>query len=170
VCDSRSTILQKEPCTFSESGSSPKRFVYKIPKSGRNPKKNPHIELSTASLLQRRSRRLNALVQRESRLLVALLHAATSRQPAPTPPRVLHRWSHIAWDVTKISIEPNQFKLSSPGDYFSWVRNASLILEAHGLEKFLKEDERNEEKSHGINGTKIGRKSCCGCSVQWRRL
>lgn len=45
-------------------------------------------------------------------------------------------------DTTKISIEPNPVKLSGPGDYFSWARNASLILEAHGLEKFLKEDEK----------------------------
>lgn len=45
-------------------------------------------------------------------------------------------------DVMKLNIEPNPVKLSGPGDYFSWARNATLILEAHGLEKFLKEDEK----------------------------
>ncbi|CAM0954931.1 unnamed protein product [Alopecurus aequalis] len=42
----------------------------------------------------------------------------------------------------KIILEPNPVRLSGPGDYFSWARNASLILGAHGLQKYLKEDEK----------------------------
>lgn len=41
---------------------------------------------------------------------------------------------------SKIILEQNPVKLSGPGDYFSWARNASLILGSHGLQKFLKED------------------------------
>jgi hypothetical protein len=44
-------------------------------------------------------------------------------------------------DVLK-KLEPNPVTLTSPGDFFSWSRNAFLILEAHGLEKFLREDEK----------------------------
>jgi hypothetical protein len=40
------------------------------------------------------------------------------------------------------TLKPNPVKLTSPGDFFSWSRNALLILESHGLEKFLKEDEK----------------------------
>uniref|UniRef100_A0ACD5XDP6 Uncharacterized protein n=1 Tax=Avena sativa TaxID=4498 RepID=A0ACD5XDP6_AVESA len=39
-------------------------------------------------------------------------------------------------------LEPNPVKLTGPGDFFSWSRNALLILESHGLQKFLKEDEK----------------------------
>lgn len=34
---------------------------------------------------------------------------------------------------SKIILEQNPVKLSGPGDYFSWARNASLILGSHGL-------------------------------------
>lgn len=44
-------------------------------------------------------------------------------------------------DVLK-NLEPNPVRLTGPGDFFSWSRNALLILEAHGLEKFLREDEK----------------------------
>lgn len=42
-------------------------------------------------------------------------------------------------DVLK-NLEPNPVRLTGPGDFFSWSRNALLILEAHGLENFLRED------------------------------
>jgi hypothetical protein len=38
-------------------------------------------------------------------------------------------------------LEQNPVKLSGPGDYFSWARNASLILGAHGLQIYLNEEE-----------------------------
>ena len=40
------------------------------------------------------------------------------------------------------TLEPNPVKLTGPGDFFSWSRNALLILESHGLEICLKEDEK----------------------------
>ena len=40
------------------------------------------------------------------------------------------------------TLEPNPVRLTGPGDFFSWSRNATLILESHGLQKFLKEDEK----------------------------
>lgn len=40
------------------------------------------------------------------------------------------------------TLEPNPVKLTGPGDFFSWSRNAQLILESHGLQRFLKEDEK----------------------------
>ncbi|CAM0947828.1 unnamed protein product [Alopecurus aequalis] len=40
------------------------------------------------------------------------------------------------------TLEPNPVKLTGPGDFFSWSRNALLILESHGLQRFLKEDEK----------------------------
>ena len=43
-------------------------------------------------------------------------------------------------EIHKSVLEPNPVKLTGPGDYFSWARNASLILEAHGLHKYLNED------------------------------
>jgi hypothetical protein len=48
-------------------------------------------------------------------------------------------------DVLKITLEPNPVKLTGPGDYFSWARNATLILGAHGLQNFLEEDEKKPE-------------------------
>ena len=45
-------------------------------------------------------------------------------------------------EIQKSVLEPNPVKLTGPGDYFSWARNASLILEAHGLHKYLSEDEK----------------------------
>lgn len=52
------------------------------------------------------------------------------------------RKSGTVSDVQKIILEHNPVKLTGQGDYFSWARNASLILESHGLHKFLKEDEK----------------------------
>jgi hypothetical protein len=43
-------------------------------------------------------------------------------------------------DVVKVTLEPNPVKLTGPGDYFSWARNATLILGAHGLQNFLEKD------------------------------
>lgn len=40
------------------------------------------------------------------------------------------------------TLEPNPVKLTDPGDFFSWSRNALLILESHGLQRFLNEDEK----------------------------
>ncbi|KAM0831630.1 hypothetical protein ACQ4PT_065408 [Festuca glaucescens] len=40
------------------------------------------------------------------------------------------------------TLEPNPVKLTGPVDFFGWSRNALLILESHGLQKFLKEDEK----------------------------
>ena len=40
------------------------------------------------------------------------------------------------------TLEPNPVKLTGPGDFFSWSQNATLILESHGLQKFLKDDEK----------------------------
>jgi hypothetical protein len=40
------------------------------------------------------------------------------------------------------TLEPNPVKLTGPSDFFSWSRNAQLILESHGLQKFLGEDEK----------------------------
>lgn len=40
------------------------------------------------------------------------------------------------------TLEPNPVRLTGPGNFFSWSRNATLILESHGLQKFLKEDEK----------------------------
>lgn len=51
-----------------------------------------------------------------------------------------HTKSSNVSDILKISMEPNPVKLSGPGDYFSWARNATLILGAHGLQNFLEED------------------------------
>uniref|UniRef100_A0ACD5WND7 Uncharacterized protein n=1 Tax=Avena sativa TaxID=4498 RepID=A0ACD5WND7_AVESA len=45
-------------------------------------------------------------------------------------------------DVLKATIEPNPIKLTGPGAYFSWARNATLILGAHGLQNFVEEDEQ----------------------------
>ena len=38
------------------------------------------------------------------------------------------------------NLEANLVKLTGPGDFSSWSHNALLILESHGLEKFLRED------------------------------
>ncbi|KAM3244064.1 hypothetical protein ACQJBY_055772 [Aegilops geniculata] len=40
------------------------------------------------------------------------------------------------------TLEPNPVRLTGPGDFFSWSQNATLILESHGLQKFLKDDEK----------------------------
>jgi hypothetical protein len=48
-------------------------------------------------------------------------------------------------EVQKVMLEPNPVKLTGPGDYFSWARNATLILESHGLHKYLNEDEKKPE-------------------------
>ena len=40
------------------------------------------------------------------------------------------------------TLEQNPVKLTGPGDFFSWSRNALLILESHGLQRFLNEDEK----------------------------
>ena len=40
------------------------------------------------------------------------------------------------------ALESNPVKLTGPGDFFSWSRNAMLILESHGLQRFVKEDEK----------------------------
>lgn len=50
--------------------------------------------------------------------------------------------SSSSTEIQKSILEPNPVKLTGPGDYFSWARNASLILEAHGLHKYLSEDEK----------------------------
>jgi hypothetical protein len=36
-------------------------------------------------------------------------------------------------DVLKVTLEPNPVKLTGLGDYFSWARNATLILGANGF-------------------------------------
>lgn len=41
-----------------------------------------------------------------------------------------------------IALESNPVKLNGPGDYFSWTRNAELILRAHGLQNFLEKDKK----------------------------
>ena len=51
-----------------------------------------------------------------------------------------HTKSSSVPDVLKINMEPNPVKLTGPGDYFSWARNATLILGVHGLQDFLEED------------------------------
>jgi hypothetical protein len=35
-----------------------------------------------------------------------------------------------------VALESNPVKLTGPGDYFSWARNAELILGAHGPQNF----------------------------------
>ncbi|CAO2181652.1 unnamed protein product [Urochloa humidicola] len=37
-------------------------------------------------------------------------------------------------------LDPNPVKLSGPGNYFSWSRNASLILGSYGLKNFLEDN------------------------------
>ena len=49
-------------------------------------------------------------------------------------------------EVQKVILESNPVKLTGPDDYFSWARNASLILESHGLHKYLNEDEKKPEE------------------------
>ena len=46
----------------------------------------------------------------------------------------------ISGSETLKTLEPNPVKLTGPDDFFSWSRNALLILESHGLHRFLKED------------------------------
>ena len=50
--------------------------------------------------------------------------------------------SSSSTEIQKSVLEPNPVKLTGPGDYFSWARNALLILEVHGLHKYLNEDEK----------------------------
>ena len=40
------------------------------------------------------------------------------------------------------TLETNPVRLTGPGEFYSWSRNATLILESHSLQKFLKEDEK----------------------------
>jgi hypothetical protein len=49
-------------------------------------------------------------------------------------------------EVQKVMLEPNPVKLTGPADYFSWARNATLILESHGLHKYINEDEKKPEE------------------------
>jgi hypothetical protein len=49
-------------------------------------------------------------------------------------------------EVQKIMLELNPVKLTGPGDYFSWPRNATLILEFHGLDMYLNGDEKKPEE------------------------
>uniref|UniRef100_A0ACD5WSP5 Uncharacterized protein n=1 Tax=Avena sativa TaxID=4498 RepID=A0ACD5WSP5_AVESA len=49
-------------------------------------------------------------------------------------------------EVQKVVLEPNPVKLIGPSNYFSWARNASLVLESHGLHKYLNEDEKKPEE------------------------
>jgi hypothetical protein len=69
------------------------------------------------------------LCEAMQRMLVQLMEQSQSK-------------SSSASENLKIMLEPNPVRLSGPGDYFSWARNASLILGAHGLQKYLKEDEK----------------------------
>ena len=48
-------------------------------------------------------------------------------------------------EAVRVALESNPVKLSGPGDYFSWARNAKLILGAHGLQHFLEEDQKKPE-------------------------
>jgi hypothetical protein len=75
------------------------------------------------------------LCEAMQRMLVQLMEQSQSK-------------SSSASENLKIMLEPNPVRLSGPGDYFSWARNASLILGAHGLQKYLKEDEK--KPSDGI--------------------
>ena len=68
------------------------------------------------------------LVESMQRMMAQLLDQVQSRTSTSS-------------DVLK-NLEANPVKLTGPGDFFSWSRNALLILESHGLEKFLKEDEK----------------------------
>lgn len=68
------------------------------------------------------------------------------------------------------TLEPNPVRLTGPGDFFSWSRNATLILESHGLQKFLKDDEKNQLMSHKSNGIRIKSELSYGCWGRWRRL
>lgn len=45
-------------------------------------------------------------------------------------------------------LDPNPVKLSGPGNYFSWSRNASLILGSYGLKIFL--DDKSENPSDKV--------------------
>lgn len=71
---------------------------------------------------------MEKLVESMQRMMAQLLEQAQSRPSSSS-------------DVLK-SLEANPVRLTGPGDFFSWSRNALLILESHGLEKFLKEDEK----------------------------
>uniref|UniRef100_A0ACD5VES3 Uncharacterized protein n=1 Tax=Avena sativa TaxID=4498 RepID=A0ACD5VES3_AVESA len=68
------------------------------------------------------------LVESMQRMMAQLLEQAQTKTLSGT-------------DILK-NLEPNPVRLTGPCDYFSWSRNALLILESHGLEKFLKEDEK----------------------------
>jgi hypothetical protein len=75
-----------------------------------------------------KARSVEKLCEAMQRMLVQLMEQTQSK-------------SSNAFDSLKIILEPNPVKLSGPGNYFSWARNASLILGAHGLQKYLKEEE-----------------------------
>ena len=47
-------------------------------------------------------------------------------------------------EIQKSIIEPNPIKLTGLGDS-SWAHNVSLILEVHGMHKYLVEDEKMAE-------------------------
>ncbi|CAM0909195.1 unnamed protein product [Alopecurus aequalis] len=69
---------------------------------------------------------MEKLVESMQRMMAQLLEQAQSRTSS-------------GLDALK-NLEANPVKLTGPGDFFSWSRNALLILESHGLEKFLRED------------------------------
>jgi uncharacterized protein YgbK (DUF1537 family) len=58
-------------------------------------------------------------------------------------------------DTLEITLEPNPVKLTGPGDYFSWARNATLILGAHGLQNLLEENEKIGDVSHEQNQKRV---------------
>ena len=76
---------------------------------------------------------MEKLVESMQRMMAQLLEQAQSR--TSSVPDVLKK------------LEANPVKLTGPGDFFSWSRNALLILESHGLEKFLREDVKRPVES-----------------------
>jgi hypothetical protein len=69
---------------------------------------------------------MDKLVESIQRMMAQLLEQAQSRTSSSS-------------DVLK-NLEANPVRLTGPGDFFSLSRNALLILESHGFEKFLRED------------------------------
>lgn len=48
-------------------------------------------------------------------------------------------------ETVKYALEPNPERLSGPGNYVSWARNARLILSSHGYENLLVDDEEKQK-------------------------
>uniref|UniRef100_A0ACD5V2D5 Uncharacterized protein n=1 Tax=Avena sativa TaxID=4498 RepID=A0ACD5V2D5_AVESA len=58
--------------------------------------------------------------------------------------KLLEQQQHkLVPEAVKYALDPNPVRLSDPGNYVSWKRHAQLILNSHGYEHLLADDEEN---------------------------